>query len=194
MLSSGRGYRLSLLLYIAAYVFPAAIVWGILAIVLRPLAGVPFLLPLLALAYALWFGLRETLGLQRRLLGLLWQVPSGWIKGRPAVVQTLIWGTTLGPGLVTKNPYAGMWLLPLLVALNQNLLTTVVVAIAVGATHGGTRAIGVLRNRRCIARDVEAHLKILNSQTQWQYFDGLALLLAAGALGAYTLFLLGTHL
>ena len=161
---------------------------------LRPLAGVPFLLPFLPLAYALWFGLRETLGLQRRLLGLLWQVPSSWIKGRPAVLQTLIWGTTLGPGLVTKNPYAGMWLLPLLVVLNHNLLMTVAVGAAVGAVHGGARAIGVLRNRRCIAMDVEAHYRILNSQTQWQYLDGLALLLAAGALSAYTLFLLGVHL
>jgi hypothetical protein len=162
--------------------------------VLRPLAGVPFLLPLLALTYALWFGLRETLGLQRRLLGLLWQVPSSWIKGRPAVVQTLIWGTTLGPGLVTKNPYAGMWLLPLLVALNGNLLMTVAVGIAVGATHGGARALAVLRNRRCIAMDASAHLRILSAQTHWQYIDGLALLLAAGALGAYTLSLLGAHL
>jgi hypothetical protein len=174
-------------------VIPAAIVWAILGIVLRPLAGVPFLLPLLALVYALWFGVRETLGLHRRLLGLVWQVPSSWIKGRPAMVRTLIWGTTLGPGLVTKNPYAGMWLLPLLVALNHNLLITVAVSAAVGASHGAARAIGVLRNRKCIAMDGSAYLRIFNAQTQWQYIDGLALLLAAGALGAYALFLQGVH-
>jgi hypothetical protein len=168
--------------------------------VLRPLGVIPFLLLVLtlcALVYALWFGVRETLGQHWRLLGLIWQVPSSWIKGRSAVARALIWGTTLGPGLVTKNPYAGMWLLPLLVALvapAHNLLTGVAVGMAVGAAHGGARAIGVLRNRQCIATDVSAHQKILQAQEHWQYLDGLALLLAAGALGAYALFLLGTHL
>jgi hypothetical protein len=165
----------------------------LLAFVLKPLQGIPFLLPLLALVYALWYGLRETLGLQRGMLGLIWQVPTGWIKGRPPIVQALIWGTTLGPGFVTKNPYAGMWLLPLLVALNHNLLTTIIVAMAVGAVHAGARAIGVLRNRKCISVDVHAHLKIMSAVSRWQYVDGLALLLAAGALGAYTLSLLGAH-
>ena len=109
------------------------------------------------------------------------------------MIQTLIWGTTLGPGFVTKNPYAGMWLLPLLVALNHDVLMTITVAMAVGAVHGGARAIGVLRNRKCIDMDVSAHLRILSAVSRWQYIDGLALLLAAGALGAYALSLLGAH-
>ena len=155
------------------------------------------MLPGLALVYALWFGVRETLGLHHRLLGLIWQVPASWVKGRSAAAGAFIWGVTLGPGLVTKNPYAGMWLLPLLVALNalnHNFLLTVVLGIAVGAAHGGARAIGVLRNRKCIAGDISAHMKILQAQEHWQYIDGMALLLAAGALGAYALFLLGLHL
>lgn len=172
-------------------------VWGLLSLALSPLADIPFLLLLLALVYALWFGVRETLGLHHRLLGLIWQVPSGWIRGRSAGTRAIIWGVTLGPGLVTKNPYAGMWLLPLLVALialNRTPLVTVAVGVAVGAAHGGARAIGVLRNRKCIAVDASAHMKILQSQEHWQYFDGLALLLAAGALAAYALFFLGLHL
>ncbi len=175
---------------------PAALVWGLLGLALSPLASVPFLLPLLALVYALWFGARETLGLHRRLLGLVWQVPASWVRGRPAVARAFIWGVTLGPGLVTKNPYAGMWLLPLLVALlalSHSLFATVVVGVAVGSAHAMARAIGVLRNRKCIAVDASAHVKILQSQERWQYLDGLALLLAAGALGAYTLFLFCIH-
>lgn len=110
------------------------------------------------------------------------------------MIQTLTWGTALGPGLVTKNPYAGMWLLPFLVALNHSLLMTIVVSMVVGATHGGARALGVLRNQRCIVMDESAHIRILGAVSRWQYIDGLALLLGAGALAAYALFLLGTRL
>jgi len=110
------------------------------------------------------------------------------------MVQALIWGTTLGPGLVTRNPYAGIWLLPLLIALNQSLLIAMVVGIAAGIAHGGARVLGVLSNRRSMDMDEEyAHLKILGAQFRWQYIDGLALLVAAGALAAYNLSLLGVH-
>lgn len=194
MWSSGRGYGLKTAFYIAAYVLPAAVVWGVLGIILRSLDGIPFLLPLPALVYALWFGILETLGVPFQPPGLAWQVPSHWIKGHPAMVQALIWGTALGPGLVTRNPYAGMWLLPLLVALNHSLLMAMAVGIAVGVAHGGARVLGVLRNRRCIDMDTDAYLRILGAELRWLYMDGLALLLAAGALAAYALSLLGARL
>lgn len=181
--------------YITAYVLPAALVWGVLGILFRLLNVIPWLIPLLALAYTLWFGLLETLGLPFRPLEIGWQVPSGWIDGRPSMVQALTWGTTLGPGLVTRNPYAGIWLLPLLIALNQSLLIAMLVGVAVGMAHGGARVLGVLSNRRSMEMDEEyAHLMILGSQFRWQYIDGLALLVAAGALAVYNLSLLGVHL
>jgi len=194
VLSSGRGYRLKIVLYIAAYVLPAAFIWGTLGILLRPLNGIPVLLPLLAVLYALRFGLLETAGSGFRPLGLAWQVPSSWIKGRPAALQTLIWGTTLGPGLVTKNPYAGMWLLPLLVAFSPSMLVAMAVGLAIGGAHGLARALGVLRNRRCIDMDENAYLRILDAESRWKFVDGLALLLAAGALAAYVLSILSVHL
>ena len=185
---------MKIVFYIAAYVLPAAIVWGILGVVFRLLSNIPWLIPLIALAYTFWFGLLETLGLSFRPIEIGWQVPSRWIDGRPAMVQALIWGTTLGPGLVTRNPYAGIWLLPLLIALNQSLLIAMVVGIAAGIAHGGARVLGVLSNRRSMDMDEEyAHLKILGAQFRWQYIDGLALLVAAGALAAYNLSLLGVH-
>jgi len=111
------------------------------------------------------------------------------------LLQAFTWGTTLGPGLVTRNPYAGMWLLPLLLALNHGLLTAVVVGMAVGTVHGGARVLGVLSNRKQLDGDMEyIHLRILGAQLRWQYFDGLTLLLAAGALAAYVLSLLDAHL
>jgi len=153
------------------------------------------LLALLACAYALWFGALEALGLPSKALSLAWQVPSGWITGRPATLQALIWGTALGPGLVTRNPYAGMWILPLLLALNSNMPSAFIVGIAVGIAHGGARVLGVLNNRKHMDADpVYVHLTILGAQLRWQYLDGLALLLAAGALGAYAISLLGIHL
>ncbi|HZU69431.1 MAG TPA: hypothetical protein VFA09_19295 [Ktedonobacteraceae bacterium] len=183
-----------MLLYIAAYAVPAAIAWGIFALVFRLLAAIPLLLPLLALAYALWFGLNELLEFSPIRLSLAWQVPSSWVKHRPAPVQALIWGTSLGPGLITRNPYAGIWLLPFLIVLGRDPVMTLITGLLVGAVHGGARAIGVLRNRSCMRDDIDAYLKIMGQQQRWQYLDGLALLLAAGALGAYAIFLLGGHL
>ena len=170
----------------AAYILPSAVVWGILGIILWPLHT--WLIPLIALVYALWFGLFETLGLPFRPPGLAWQVPSRWINGRPAIVQAWTWGSILGPGLVTRNPYAGMWLLPFLLVLNHSPPMAMVVGIAVGIAHGGARVLGVLSNRRHMDMDTDyAHLRILGAQMRWQYIDGLVLLLAAGALAAYIL-------
>ena len=188
MLSSGRGYGWEKILYMAAYILPSAIVWGILGMVLWPLHNIPWLMPLIALAYALWFGLLETLGIPFRPPGLAWQVPSSWINGRPALVQALTWGSVLGPGLITRNPYAGMWLLPFLLAFNNSLLMAIGVGIAIGIAHGGARVLGVLNNRRQMDIDPDyTYLRILGAQMRWQYIDGLVLLLATGALAAYTL-------
>ena len=179
----------------AAYIFPAALVWGGLAALFWLLGHVPLLVPLLALAYTLWFGAHEALGLPQQVPSLAWQVPSGWINRRSPILQALTWGTMLGPGLVTRNPYAGMWLLPLLLALNTNLLMAILVGLAIGAAHGGARALGVLSNREQMDDDMDyAYLSILGAQLRWLYLDGLLLLLAAGALAAYTLSLLGAHL
>lgn len=108
------------------------------------------------------------------------------------MAQITTWGTLLGPGLVTRNPYAGMWLLPLLITLNHNLLAATATGMAVGAAHGGARAIGVLSNWRHIGMPY-AHLMILGAQLRWKSRDGRALLLAAGALTAYILSLLGSY-
>lgn len=104
----------------------------------------------------------------------------------------MIWGTTLGPGLLTRNPYAGIWLLPLLVALNHNMLTAVTIGIAIGVAHGGARALGVLNNIKHMNTNC-GDILILGAQLRWQFMDGLTLLLAAGALAAYVLSLLGIH-
>lgn len=169
-------------MYVGAYVVPAMIVWAVLDLLLRPLGDKLLLIAPIAAGYALLYGLTESLGLPFRSPGLVWQVPAHWVNGRPAAVQTLIWGVTVGPGLVTRNPLAGMWLLPLLLAFNQSLL----VAILVGAAHATARALGVLHNRQRI-EGACSDLAILGSQLRWRYADGLALLMAAGVLIGYAL-------
>lgn len=155
-----------------------------------PLDGILGVVTLVAWLYALVFGIAETFGLPLRAPSLAWQVPAQWIKGRSPMVQTATWGALLGTGLVTRNPYAGMWLLPLLIALNHDLHTAMAIGMAVGIAHGGARALGVLNNRRHMGTNC-SHLMILGAQVRWKYRDGLALLLAAGALAAYIFSLLG---
>lgn len=102
------------------------------------------------------------------------------------MVQTVIWGACLGPGVITRNLYAGMWLLPFLILLNNNLFTAIIIGMAIGVAHGSTRALGVLHNRKQMEKNC-THLLILGTQLHWKYIDGLVLLLAAGTLIAYIL-------
>lgn len=167
---------------------PAALVWGAIGLLFHWLGGIPWLFAVLTPAYALWFGSREALGVPARVPGLAWQVPPKWIDGRPWPFQALVWGVTLGPGLVTRNPYAGMWLLPLLLAFQHTFWSALLLGLFVGAIHGSARFLGVLRNRRELDANLEyEHLRILGTQLRWQHIDGLLLLLSAGALVVYLL-------
>jgi hypothetical protein len=64
------------------------------------------------------------------------------------------------------------------------------IGMAVGIAHGGTRALEVLSKRRHMETN-DSPLLILGAQLRWKYLAGPAFLLAAGALAAYTLSLLG---
>ena len=94
-------------------------------------------------------------GLPLRSFDSKWQVPSSWVKGS-VIKRSLLWGTILGPGLITRNPYAGIWLLPLLIVLARNPLVMVLVGIGIGAAHGIARALGVLRNRKHLESSCDA--------------------------------------
>lgn len=118
-----------------------------------------------------------------RQIGFNWQVPASWIKGRTTGTQTIIWGFCLGPGLITKNPYAGTWILPLLLTLAPNTLWALCMGAAIGVAHGGGRALGILRNRKkveglCIPIMVQ-------DLWRWQFVDGMLLLLVGASLAAF---------
>jgi hypothetical protein len=94
----------------------------------------------------------------------------------------VVWGSLLGPGFVTRNPYAGFWLLPLAVAAAGSIGYGVLLAAAIGAAHSTGRAIGLLRD----VRDIEgnSYLESALRSMHWRMVDGFALLVAAGAAAA----------
>lgn len=139
---------------------------------------------LLALIYALVFGVLETLTLPFRQLSSSWQVPAQWLIGRSARAQTLIWGAALGPGLVTRNPYAGIWLLPVVLTINHSFLFDVGFGLLIGAAHGTARAFSILRTSRNPDAD---GLRIVLTQWRWRVADGFLLLLGGGGFAAAVL-------
>jgi hypothetical protein len=167
---------------LAAYAVPAAAVWtpaGLLAglvpaghAVLAVIAG-----------YAAYYGLIETTG--RAGLpppGRSWQVPSRWVDRAPGWRRILIWGSVLGPGFATRNPYAGFGLLPLVVAAAGSPLLGVALAALLGFLHGAGRAAALLRDARHAA-DADYLLSVM-AAIRWRTLDGFALLLVAGAAAA----------
>ncbi len=180
-----RGQYIADFYTLAVYIIPAAVVWSGLGVVLSRMSGLKTLALVVALVFTLWFGTVETLGLPVFRPGLAWQVPAQWVRGRPAI-RTLIWGAVLGPGLMTRNPFVGIWLLPFLLILAPNIAVAAGMGLAIGIAHGGMRALGVLRNRRRIMASCDP-LFILSAQIQWRAVDGLGLLIAGGGLLAHVL-------
>jgi hypothetical protein len=166
-------------LLIGAYVLPAIPVWITLGLLVN-------LLPLSAIAlvlmagYGVFYGLLESGGTARPAPpGSRWQVPSEWVRGVSRRRRFLVWGSLLGPGFATRNPYAGFWLLPLAVAAVGNIGYGVLLATAIGAAHSTGRALGLLRDVQRV--DVNSYLQSALMSMYWRKADGFALLAAGGA-------------
>lgn len=169
-----------------AYIIPAVLAWGVLALVLYPLNALVSIGIFGGWLYAVTFGLMETLAIPFRTLGSSWQVPARWLQGRSPFVQMLVWGSTLGPGFMTRNPYAGIWLLPLLLILHANIWLNIEVGIVIGMIHGGSRAVGILVARRRLNTCGSSMLLHL-AQWRWRLADGLLLLFIAGCIASLLL-------
>jgi hypothetical protein len=144
------------------------------------------LLPLSTIAlvvmagYGVFYGVLEAGGRARPAPpGSRWQVPSEWVRGVSRRRRFVVWGSLLGPGFATRNPYAGFWLLPLAVAAAGTIGYGVLLAAAIGAAHSTGRALGLLRD----VRDIEgnSYLQSALRSMHWRMVDGFALLAAAGA-------------
>jgi hypothetical protein len=132
-----------------------------------------------AISYALIFGAGELSNLRVRPPTSTWQVPSEWIKGRSKLTQILVWATTLGPGIATRNPFAGMWL-PLLVIGLGGPESGLLVGSLAGAAHGTMRAVGIVGN---IHGDSRRHpSEMVLAELRWRRIDGALLTAASGFL------------
>ncbi len=89
-----------------------------------------------------------------------------------------VWGTILGPGFLTRNPYAGFGMLMLLTASIGSLPAAILVAAAIGAAHAIGRAFALLRDSATAQHDP---FMLLLRSLRWRALDGLALLAIAGA-------------
>jgi hypothetical protein len=158
---------------------PAITVWITLGLLVN-------LLPLSAIAlvfmagYGVFYGVLESGGMARPAPpGSRWQVPSEWVRGVSRRRRFLVWGSLLGPGFATRNPYAGFWLLPLAVAAVGNIEYGVLLAAVIGAAHSTGRALGLLRDVQRV--DVNSYLQSALMSMYWRKADGFALLAAGGA-------------
>jgi hypothetical protein len=171
---------------LAAYALPAAAVWAALGLALTALPiGTAALLA--AVLYGCAYGAAEFFGLSRLPApGRRWQVPQDFMIGASSRRRALVWGSILGPGFLTRNPYAGFGILPLLVAgagpatgaAAGRLVFGLTVAVMVGIAHGAGRAFALLRD---VSRRPDDPFVLLLRSLRWRALDGLALLVIAGA-------------
>jgi hypothetical protein len=163
---------------LVAYAVPAAAVWALLGLVLGalPIAAAAVVA---AAVYGLGYGVVEASGMASPAApGRRWQVPQDMLLGASGGRRVLVWGTMLGPGLLTRNPYASFGMLVVLAATAGGLPAGVWVAALIGAAHASGRAAAVLHDS---ARPQGEPFALLMRSLRWRVLDGLALLAVAGA-------------
>ncbi len=183
---------------VAAYAVPAAAIWAGLGLATGgAVAALGWTVALLAMAaaYGGYYGAVEASG-GRGLAppGRRWQVPQTMLIDASPRRRVLVWGAILGPGFVTRNPYAGFGWLPLAVAAMPGPGAAMALGAAIGVTHGAARAAALLRDvgdlRMTSAMAVAGaasgpggavttHLDLLLRTLYWRRVDGVALLAAA---------------
>lgn len=178
---------------IPAYALPAVVTWAALG---ACLGALPLARPALAAAalYAACYGIAEAAGRTRpRAPGSRWQVPQTMVAGASRRRRIGVWGSILGPGFLTRNPYAGFGLLPLVVAAGGALpvlgatapvtgapvASATLLGAAIGLAHGTGRALALLRDARPQAQPDP--MRLVLTSMYWRRSDGFALLVIAGA-------------
>jgi hypothetical protein len=132
-----------------------------------------------AAVYGCGYGAAEVFGLRwPGPPGRRWQVPQDLLIGSSGARRLVVWGTILGPGFLTRNPYAGFGMLVLVAASTGSLPAAIVVAAIIGVTHAVGRAVALLRDTA--TAQLEPFALLLRS-LRWRVLDGIALLVVAGA-------------
>lgn len=162
-----------------AYAFPAVIIWTALGLILNSVSLSSAALVAIVV-YALFYGVHESHG---RAVpappGSTWQVPSSWVRGVSKSRRIAVWGSMLGPGFATRNPYAGFGLLPLAVAAAGSIRYGVWLAAAIGLAHAVGRSLALVRDVHGPSINEDPFRAILKAM-RWRMVDGYALLLIGG--------------
>jgi hypothetical protein len=173
---------------ITAYVVPAVAAWTALGAILGAL---PLARPALAAiaGYATCYGVIEVtdrLGGRLRLPppGTRWQVPQAMVMGVSRRRRMLVWGSILGPGFLTRNPYAGFGLLPIAVATAGGVRPAALLGAAIGFAHAVGRALALLRDARPRPATAPDPMGLVLTSIRWRTLDGFALLVIAGTAAA----------
>ncbi len=133
--------------------------------------------------YAMIYGISEATGRTYPAPpGLLWQVPSAWVRPANAWQRIAIWGSVLGHGFITINPYAGFGLLVLTLASVGNRNDGLLLGASIGALHGMARSLALLRDARGRNPiDYKEAMRIYRRrQNNWRNVDGVLLLVIGG--------------
>lgn len=182
-MSSGRGRQLSIGFFLAVFAVAAGVFWAVMAGILGLGASVPLIRELFlatAVLYCMAFGLAEFHGIPIWPPSLAWQVPARWLTGRSPHKQGLLWGITLGPGALTVNRLAGMWVIALPALATGNRMLGFVGTVLAGMVHGTARGFAIISN--VDRTDVLGSLLLTRSKMRWRFADGLLLLVGSGAL------------
>jgi len=132
-----------------------------------------------AAVYGCGYGVVEAFGLSwPGPPGRRWQVPQDRLIGSSGSRRLIVWGTILGPGFVTRNPYASFGMLVLLAASAGSMPAGIAVAAVIGVAHATGRAVALLRDSA--TTQLEPFALLLRS-LRWRVLDGMALLVVAGA-------------
>ena len=77
-----------------------------------------------------------------------WQVPRSWVDERGTWGRMAVWAVTLGPGLMTRNPYVSYWVVVPALGSVTRLAEAVVIGAIAGAAHGLARFGGIVARQR----------------------------------------------
>ncbi len=167
----------------AAYVIPGAVVWVAVGLAVSALALAVHWLGtaavIAAAVYGCLYGAAEVRGSSwPPAPGRRWQVPQDLLIDTSGTRRVLLWGWILGPGFLTRNPYAGFGILPVLVATMSSIPAGIVVAGLIGVAHAAGRAAALLRDSD---RPADEPFALLLRSLRWRALDGLILLAVVGA-------------
>lgn len=163
---------------VGSFAFVGGAAWAAIAYPLSSVhAGKTGLLS--AAGYAFVWGGLEIVGAPVRPPGLHWQVPASWVRNKPRSTRILVWAAMLGPGLATRNPLAGMWLLPIMLMSLPSRPVVMLVGACAGAAHGFARGWTVTRQTLCGDGSPRQTRAVL-AEMHWGVIDGMLLLLVAG--------------